>query len=75
MTNSTNSPIKTQIRNIDGLAIRYTESERRDVSAILLSPWPESLFTFEQMWQRLAKHAHLVAIDLPGFGHSERPRR
>jgi pimeloyl-ACP methyl ester carboxylesterase len=39
---------------------------------ILLSPWPESLFTFEQMWLRLAEHAHLVAIDLPGFGHSER---
>jgi pimeloyl-ACP methyl ester carboxylesterase len=42
------------------------------VSAILLSPWPESLYTYEQMWSRLAEHAHLVAIDLPGFGHSER---
>src|SRR5437016_14096182 len=48
------------------------KSEPRDVSAILLSPWPESLYTFEQMWSRLAEHAHLVAIDLPGFGHSER---
>jgi pimeloyl-ACP methyl ester carboxylesterase len=68
----TNSFIKTQVRRIDGLSIRYAESEPRDVSAILLSPWPESLFTFEQMWSRLAEHAHLVAIDLPGFGHSER---
>jgi pimeloyl-ACP methyl ester carboxylesterase len=24
------------------------------------------------MWSRLAEHAHLVAIDLPVFGHSER---
>jgi pimeloyl-ACP methyl ester carboxylesterase len=24
------------------------------------------------MWGRLAGHAHLVAVDLPGFGHSER---
>ena len=72
MTILTSSSIQTQIRKIDGLAIRYAESERRDVSAILLSPWPESLFTFEQMWPRLAQHAHLVAIDLPGFGHSER---
>ena len=24
------------------------------------------------MWARLAEYAHLVAIDLPGFGHSER---
>jgi pimeloyl-ACP methyl ester carboxylesterase len=72
MNVSTRSPIKTQIRKIDGLSIRYAESEPRDITAILLSPWPESLFTFEQMWLRLAEHAHLVAIDLPGFGHSER---
>jgi pimeloyl-ACP methyl ester carboxylesterase len=72
MTAASPSPIKPRVRTIDGLAIRYAESEHRDVSAILLSPWPESLFTFEQMWPRLARHAHLVAIDLPGFGHSER---
>ena len=72
MVSLTHSPIKTQVRKIDGLSIRYAESGARDVSAILLSPWPESLFTFEQMWSRLADHAHLVAIDLPGFGHSER---
>ena len=70
--NKSRLPIHTQIRKIDGLSIRYAESEPRDVSAIFLSPWPESLFTFEQMWLRLAEHAHLVAIDLPGFGHSER---
>src|SRR6201987_3924022 len=68
----THSPIKAQVRRIDGLSIRHAESDARDVSAILLSPWPESLFTFEQMWSRLGEHAHLVAIDLPGFGHSER---
>jgi pimeloyl-ACP methyl ester carboxylesterase len=72
MSISTDSPIETQIRKIGGLSIRYAESEPRDVSAILTSPWPESLFTFEQMWLRLAEHAQLVAIDLPGFGHSER---
>ena len=72
MTPSNNSCITPQVRQIDGLAIRYAESEPRDISAILLSPWPESIYTFEQMWQRLAQHAHLVAIDLPGFGHSER---
>jgi hypothetical protein len=54
MPASTGSPIKTQVKKIDGLSIRYAESEPRDVSAILLSPWPESLYTFEQMWSRLA---------------------
>jgi pimeloyl-ACP methyl ester carboxylesterase len=72
MATTAASLIKTQTRTIDGLSIRYAESAPREVSAILLSPWPESLYTFEQMWSRLAEHAHLVAIDLPGFGHSER---
>jgi pimeloyl-ACP methyl ester carboxylesterase len=72
MISIANSPIKTKTRTIDGLSIRYAESGPREVSAILLSPWSESLYTFEQMWARLAGHAHLVAIDLPGFGHSER---
>jgi pimeloyl-ACP methyl ester carboxylesterase len=61
-----------RFRTIDGLTIRFAESEERDDHALLLSPWPESLLAFEQMWVRLADHTHLVAIDLPGFGHSER---
>jgi len=61
-----------QFRTIDGLSIRFAESEDRDNHALLLSPWPESLLAFEQLWARLAEHTHLVAIDLPGFGHSQR---
>jgi pimeloyl-ACP methyl ester carboxylesterase len=64
--------IQMQFRVIDGLSVRYAESEDRGDHALLLSPWPESLLAFERMWPRLAEHAHLVAIDLPGFGHSER---
>jgi pimeloyl-ACP methyl ester carboxylesterase len=61
-----------QFRVIDGLSIRFAESEDRDDHALLLSPWPESLLAFEPTWTRLAEHAHLVAVDLPGFGHSQR---
>jgi hypothetical protein len=32
---------------------------------------PESLYASEPIWSRLADQAHLVAIDLPGFGRSE----
>ena len=64
--------IETRFRTIDGLCIRFAESEDRDDHALLLSPWPESLFAFEPTWLRLAEHAHLVAIDLPGFGRSQR---
>src|SRR5205807_7462745 len=34
-------------------------------------PWPESLFAFRKVWERLAERFHLIAIDLPGFGQSE----
>jgi pimeloyl-ACP methyl ester carboxylesterase len=67
-----NTPMQTRFRTIDGLSIRCAESEERDDHALLLSPWPESLFAFEPTWTLLAEHMHLVAIDLPGFGHSQR---
>ena len=73
MTIWLNTPIQMQFRVIDGLSIRYAESEdQRSDHALLLSPWPESLLAFEPTWTRLAEHTHLVAIDLPGFGHSQR---
>jgi pimeloyl-ACP methyl ester carboxylesterase len=71
MSTSLQPAIQTQSRVIDGLEIRFAESDQRDVHALLLSPWPESLYAFDQMWERLAEHTHLVAVDLPGFGHSE----
>jgi pimeloyl-ACP methyl ester carboxylesterase len=63
---------QTQFRTVDGLSIRFAESERGKVDALLLNPWPESLLAFNPTWLRLAEQAHLVAVDLPGFGHSER---
>lgn len=63
---------KPTFRTIDGVSVRFVESERRDIDALLLSPWPESVFAFEAIWSRLAETTHLVAIDLPGFGRSER---
>src|SRR5690348_3719811 len=64
--------IRPQFRTIDGLSVRFAESNARTEHALLLSPWPESLFAYEPTWSELSEHAHLVAVDLPGFGHSER---
>lgn len=64
--------IQPRFRRIDGLDVRYAESAPRDADALLLSPWPESVYAFDQMWSQLAEDTHLVAIDLPGFGKSER---
>ena len=60
-------------READGLQIRYAESDGvADETVLLLNPWPESLFAWNTIWSRLAENARLVAIDLPGFGQSER---
>ena len=72
MTIWLNTSFEIRFRVIDGLTVRFAQSEGRADHALLLSPWPESLLAFEPIWARLAEHAQLVAIDLPGFGHSQR---
>lgn len=73
MTTWLDTSFEIRFRVIDGLTVRFAVSDDHgDHDALLLSPWPESLLAFEPTWWRLAEHTHLVAIDLPGFGHSER---
>ena len=65
--------IEPQFRMIDGVRIRYADSGGLQEPVVLLtSPWPESVYAFTPMWATLAEHARLFAIDLPGFGGSER---
>ena len=64
--------IEPRFRTIDGLNVRYAESAHRDTDALLLSPWPESVYAYDQTWSQLGADTHLVAIDLPGFGKSQR---
>lgn len=72
MTTWLNTSFEMQFQVIDGLTVRFARSEHRGDHALLLGPWPESLLAFEPVWSRLAEHTYLVAIDLPGFGHSQR---
>jgi pimeloyl-ACP methyl ester carboxylesterase len=65
------SPIDPKTITMDGLTIRYAESEQRDTHALLLSPWPESVYAFEPIWAELTAGVHVVAVDLPGFGRSQ----
>ena len=67
-----NASFEMRFRLIGGLTVRFAASEDHSDQALLLSPWPESLLAFEPVWWELAKRAYLVAMDLPGFGHSQR---
>ncbi|MBV9414130.1 MAG: alpha/beta hydrolase [Solirubrobacterales bacterium] len=64
---------QARFRTIDGLRIRYAESgASREPTLLLTSPWPESVYAFTPIWSTLDERARLFAIDLPGFGASER---
>jgi pimeloyl-ACP methyl ester carboxylesterase len=64
--------IKPEFRVVDGVRIRYAESDGPAEHTLLLtSPWPESIYAFAGVWSSLADRARLVAIDLPGFGASD----
>jgi len=65
--------MRPQYRTIDGARVRYADTGgRRDRTIVLTSPWPESILAFTPMWAALGEHARLFAVDLPGFGASER---
>jgi pimeloyl-ACP methyl ester carboxylesterase len=73
MSTSLTASIEPRFRTIDGLRIRYADSGGAQEHTVLLTcPWPESIYAFTRMWNTLAEHARLFAIDLPGFGASER---
>jgi pimeloyl-ACP methyl ester carboxylesterase len=70
---STTTLPAVSFRVVDGVRIRFADSGGAHESTVVLtSPWPESVYAFAPIWATLAEHARLFAIDLPGFGASER---
>jgi pimeloyl-ACP methyl ester carboxylesterase len=70
---ATTTTLQVNFRAVDGVRIRYADSgDSREPVVLLTSPWPESVYAFAPIWASLAEHARLFAIDLPGFGASER---
>jgi pimeloyl-ACP methyl ester carboxylesterase len=66
------SPISTYFRVCDGVRVRFADSRAdSDITMLLLAPWPESLWAFRRIWGRVSAAGRVVAIDLPGFGHSD----
>ena len=69
---SVNFSIQTQYQTIDGIKIRYAQGGQQDGPVVLLlSPLPQSILCFDPIWNSLAQHCQLVALDMPGFGRSE----
>ena len=66
------SRITSYFRVCDGVRVRFADTQADSkVTVLLLSPWPESLWAFRRIWDPVAAAGRVVAIDLPGFGHSD----
>jgi pimeloyl-ACP methyl ester carboxylesterase len=66
------STISTYFRVCDGVRVRFADNKADSrTTVLLLAPWPESLWAFRRIWNRVAAVGRVVAIDLPGFGHSD----
>jgi pimeloyl-ACP methyl ester carboxylesterase len=66
------STISTYFRVCDGVRVRFADNKAdSDLTMLLLAPWPESLWAFRRIWNRVAAVGRVVAIDMPGFGHSD----
>jgi pimeloyl-ACP methyl ester carboxylesterase len=64
--------METQFTIVDGLKIRFAKSSGDHAETlVLLSPLPESILAFTPVWERLSLVCNLLAIDLPGYGHSQ----
>jgi pimeloyl-ACP methyl ester carboxylesterase len=69
------SPLTTYFRVCDGVRVRYTDNKAdSDTVVLMLAPWPESLWAFRRIWDRVTALGRVVALDMPGFGHSDQHR-
>jgi pimeloyl-ACP methyl ester carboxylesterase len=57
---------------VDGLTIAYRELGSGP-PVLLLHGWPTSSFLWRDVMEPIAEHNRVLAIDLPGFGGSDKP--
>jgi pimeloyl-ACP methyl ester carboxylesterase len=68
----TTTSICTYFRVCDGVRVRFADNkEDSEITLLLLAPWPESLWAYRRIWDRVTGIGRVIAIDLPGFGHSD----
>ena len=74
MSEQTTAEITTYFRVCDGVRVRYADTKAdSDTVVLMLAPWPESLWAFRRIWERVRAVGRIVALDMPGFGHSDQP--
>src|SRR5687768_8396618 len=57
---------------VEGLQLHYLEAGSGE-PILLLHGWPTSSFLWRNMIGKLAEKNRVLALDLPGFGRSDKP--
>jgi pimeloyl-ACP methyl ester carboxylesterase len=58
---------------VDGLRFRALRTGRGDTTLVFLHGYGESLLSWRLILDRFRQHYRLLAVDLPGFGLSDKP--
>ena len=59
---------------VEGLRLHYLQAgPESGVPVILLHGWPTSAFLWRRVMPPIAEHRRVIALDLPGFGRSDKP--
>jgi pimeloyl-ACP methyl ester carboxylesterase len=75
MSANPGSPITTYFRVCDGVRVRFADTNADSgTTVLLLAPWPETVWAFRRIWHQLTGLGRIVAIEMPGFGHSDQSR-
>jgi len=64
--------IESRFVTVDGLRLHYLEGGSGD-PVLLLHGWPTSAFLWRNVAPAIAAHNRVLALDLPGFGKSDKP--
>src|SRR5260221_4586021 len=74
MSTGPESQLSTYFRVLDGVRVRFADTRAdSDTTVLMLAPWPESLWAFRRIWDRITSLGRVIAIDMPGFGPSDQP--
>ncbi len=64
--------IQSAFVEVDGLRLHYTEAGAGE-PVLLLHGWPTSSLLWRNVMPQVAAHNRVIALDLPGFGASDKP--
>jgi pimeloyl-ACP methyl ester carboxylesterase len=67
------SSIVSQYVEVDGLRLHYLDGGGSGEPVLFLHGWPTSSFLWRRVMAEVAKGNRVIALDLPGFGKSDKP--